>query len=110
MKIKSQFNLFIDLIMFVILIPIFISRGNIHEVFGYLFGLLTLIHLVLHWKHIYGLIKVRFPVPKIRQFAVSVICIICIVTTFWSIGQSGKNHRERGLNNRVNSGFEKGNN
>ena len=110
MKIKSQFNLFVDLIMFIILIPIFISRGNTHEVFGYLFGLLTLIHLVLHLKHIYALIKIRFPVSKIRQIAVSAICIICIVVTFWSINQSGNNHRERGLKNGINPSYEKGNN
>jgi hypothetical protein len=107
MKIKSQFNLYVDLILFIILIPIFIARGSAHEVFGYLFGLFTLTHLILHWKQIYALIKIYIPVPRIRQVIVSVFCVFCIVISIWSINQGGKRHNEKRSPNSINSGYER---
>jgi hypothetical protein len=107
MKLKSKWNLIIDLILFIILIPIFVSRGNLHELFGYLFGILTLTHVILHWKQIYSLIKICFPKPALRQIIVSTFCIICLITLFLSMNQSGRNHKERGFTNRNNYGFNK---
>jgi hypothetical protein len=106
MKIKSQLNLFVDLVLFVILIPVFIARGNIHEVLGYLFGILLLVHLVLHAKQIFALIQARFPLPKIRSIAVSVFCILCIATTIWSLGQSKKGREGKGFEGKPSISYE----
>ena len=61
MKIKSTVNLLVDLILFVLIIPTMLTRHQIHEIAGYSFGLFILIHLLLHGKQIFAMMKTWLP-------------------------------------------------
>lgn len=101
MKIKSQLNLFIDLVLFLVLIPVYIGRGDIHKVLGYAFGIMLMVHLVLHAKQLFALVQARIPMPKIRTAFVSTFCILCVAATFFSLTKANQGNRGR---------FDKGSN
>lgn len=95
MRIKPRLNILIDAIMFLIIIPIFIIRGEIHEALAYLFGMLLVIHIILHWKQIEVLVKNLIPNSKIRFTAIIVFCAICASLIFLSSQISNNHPRER---------------
>jgi hypothetical protein len=108
MKFKSQLNLFVDLTLFLVLIPIFIARGEIHSELGYLFGLLIIVHLILHAKQIFALFQARFKNQKLRSVMISAFCILCILVTLFSLMLHGDKDREgRGFEGRQSTEFQR---
>jgi hypothetical protein len=51
-KSKNKINLVLDMIMTLVMIPIFLVKGEFHESLGYTLGFLVLAHIVLHWAQI----------------------------------------------------------
>jgi hypothetical protein len=96
MRIKPKLNILIDAIMFLIIIPVFIIRGKeIHEVLAYLFGMLLVIHIILHWKQIELLVRNLIPNSKIRLTAIVIFCLLCIYLAFVSFQISESHTKER---------------
>lgn len=85
MKQKSKVNLLIDLIMICILFPVLFARGDIHHVLGQLFGILLIVHLILHGNQIFCLIRNWIPSLKIRISLICVFCVVCIAFTVLSV-------------------------
>jgi len=89
--------LLVDLILFVLIIPTMLTRHQIHEIAGYSFGLFILIHLLLHGKQIFALVKTWLPNIKVRQALISVFCLLCIGLSVWSITASGGEREKHGF-------------
>ncbi len=97
MKIKSTVNLLVDIILFILIIPTMLTRHQIHEIAGYSFGLFILIHLLLHGKQIFAMMKTWLPNIKVRQAFVSVFCLLCIGLSIWSMTASGGEREKHGF-------------
>ncbi|MDD4663654.1 MAG: hypothetical protein PHD83_03185 [Caldisericia bacterium] len=99
MKQKSKVNLLIDLILICILFPVLFARGDVHHVLGQLFGILLIVHIILHGSQIFCLIRTWIPSIKIRIAFICVFCVVCIAFTVLSILHGDKDfdreNRER---------------
>jgi hypothetical protein len=90
MKQKSKVNLLIDLVLIAILFPVLFARGDIHHVLGQLFGILLVIHIILHGNQIFCLIRAWIPSTKIRVAFICVFCIACLASTIFSVMHGDK--------------------
>jgi protein-S-isoprenylcysteine O-methyltransferase Ste14 len=106
MKLKSVMNLLVDLILFVLIIPVMLTRHQIHEIAGYTFGILILVHLLLHAKQLFALVKTWLPDVKIRQAVVSGFCVLCIGLTIWSFTATGNEREKHGFPQRESQRIE----
>jgi len=109
MKLKSATNLLIDLILFVLIIPVMLTRHQIHEIAGYSFGILVLIHLLLHAKQLFALVKTWLPDLNVRQAVVSGFCVLCIGLTIWSLSATSNEREKRGFPQRGDQTIESSN-
>lgn len=107
MKIKSQINLWVDLSMFLSIIPVFITKGEVHKIFAYWLGIMIFTHLVLHAKQFYSLVQVRIPLPKIRTIFISTFSVLCISIVLFSMALGNKNQEGRQFRGRPSVQYDR---
>jgi len=100
MKRKSTANLILDLFMLVLYLPVMLVRGDIHHLLGQLFGIILFIHIILHWKQLYCLIKAWIPSPKVRIAIICLFCILCIGFTTVLMLHSDDERKNRGYDHK----------
>ena len=80
-KSKNHINIILDMIMTLVIIGIFLVKGDTHESFGYTLGILVTIHVILHWKQIKIMYCQMLP-DSISQITVLVIFVFLLVSIF----------------------------
>lgn len=111
MKLKSKFNLIIDVLMFLFLLPVFFGRGHFHEVFGWITGCLFIIHILLHWVQIKCLLSAWFPKKSIQILITTIFIVVSVIAVFLTMQktkeyQAHKRERFQGNNFQIENTVE----
>lgn len=78
-------NVILDLLMFLSMLSLFFSKGEAHEVLAFATGILTLVHLVWHWKQFKAMYCLLIP-QTIYRYVVGTLTaavLAAVLTAPW---------------------------
>lgn len=82
-KTRNKVNIVLDMIMVLIILPIFMVKGAYHETLGYTLGAVVILHIILHWNQIKVMFRQLVPEPKAR--VVGVVMFVALVAFVLSL-------------------------
>lgn len=96
---KIKINTILDILIFILMLSMFVTSGEIHEMLAYTLGACIVAHLVLHWSQFKVMYKKLVP-NTTGQVAVGILVVALAVAVlampaYLGFGEMG-NDGERG--------------
>lgn len=89
-------NVILDILMFLAMLALFIIEGGVHETLAWTIGLLSLVHIVWHWKQFKIMYCQLLPDTYYRYLvgALTVVLLAAVLAapTYLTIGETGHGH------------------
>lgn len=78
---RAKINTILDIILLLVLIPIFFIKGSIHHTLAYILAGMVALHIILHWRQFMAMYCKLIPSLWYR-WAVSAVLVILIAAAF----------------------------
>lgn len=89
-------NVILDVLMFLVMLSLFMVKGDVHEIMAWTIGALSLLHVVWHWKQFKAMYCQLIPDAYYRYLvgALTVILLAAVLAapTYLTIQETGKGH------------------
>lgn len=89
-------NVILDILMFLVMLSLFIVKGDVHEVVAWTIGILSLVHVVWHWKQFKVMYCQLIPDTYYRYLvgALAIVLLTAVLTapTYLTIQDTGHGH------------------
>ncbi|MEQ8174104.1 MAG: hypothetical protein ABRQ26_03460 [Syntrophomonadaceae bacterium] len=89
-------NVILDILMFLVMLSLFMVEGNIHEIMAWTIGVLSLVHVIWHWKQFKLMYCQLIPDTYYRYLvaALTVILLTAVLAApnYLTIQATGKGH------------------
>lgn len=92
-------NVILDILMFLVMLSLFIVEGNGHEILAWTIGVLSLVHVVWHWKQFKVMYCQLLPDTYCRYLVggltVVLLTAVLAAPSYLNIQDAGKGHGGR---------------